>query len=68
MKKEERPEEAAQREVMEETSLTDLKLREPLGTIDWCFRFRSWLTFAVICATRFIRGNGVLIQSASALL
>ena len=43
LKQEEGPEEAAHREVMEETALTDLTLHEPLGVIDWFFRFRGKL-------------------------
>jgi 8-oxo-dGTP pyrophosphatase MutT (NUDIX family) len=43
LKQEEGPAEAAYREVMEETSLTDLTLHEPLGIIDWFFRFRGRL-------------------------
>ena len=43
LKKKEGPEEAAHREVMEETSLTDLTLHEKLGIIDWYFRFRGKL-------------------------
>jgi 8-oxo-dGTP pyrophosphatase MutT (NUDIX family) len=35
--------EAARREVMEETGLTDLILHAPLGTIDWHFWFRGQL-------------------------
>ena len=34
----ESPEETAVREVREETGLTELRLREPLETIDWFFR------------------------------
>lgn len=34
----EEPEEAALREVTEETGLTELRLREELATIDWYFR------------------------------
>jgi len=36
-------EDAARREVIEETSLHDVVLHEPLGTIDWYFRFRGKL-------------------------
>ncbi len=39
----EAPEDAARREVIEETSLRDVVLHEPLGTIDWFFRFRGTL-------------------------
>jgi ADP-ribose pyrophosphatase YjhB (NUDIX family) len=39
----EAPEDAARREVIEETSLDDLILHEPLGVIDWYFRFRGQL-------------------------
>ncbi len=39
----EAPEDAALREVIEETSLNDIVLQEPLGTIDWYFRFRGKL-------------------------
>lgn len=39
----EAPEDAARREVIEETSLHDVVLREPLGIIDWYFRFRGKL-------------------------
>ncbi|NIP78226.1 MAG: NUDIX domain-containing protein, partial [Gemmatimonadetes bacterium] len=34
----ETPEETALREVREETGIQDLRLLEPLGTIDWFFR------------------------------
>lgn len=37
----ETPEAAARREVAEETGLSDLILHEPLGQIDWYFRFRG---------------------------
>jgi 8-oxo-dGTP pyrophosphatase MutT (NUDIX family) len=37
----ERPEDAALREVAEETGLTDLAVRAPIDTIDWYFRFRG---------------------------
>lgn len=37
----ERVEEAALREVAEETGLTDLVVRAPVDTIDWFFRFRG---------------------------
>jgi ADP-ribose pyrophosphatase YjhB (NUDIX family) len=39
----ERPEEAARREIAEETGLTDLVLHDPLGVIDWRFRHRGRL-------------------------
>jgi 8-oxo-dGTP pyrophosphatase MutT (NUDIX family) len=39
----ESPDETAQREIGEETGLTDLTLRAPLGMIDWYFRFRGRL-------------------------
>jgi ADP-ribose pyrophosphatase YjhB (NUDIX family) len=41
LKDEEPPEAAALREVAEETGLSDLTLRGPLGEIDWWFRFRG---------------------------
>jgi len=41
LKDEEPPEEAALREVAEETGLSDLTPRGPLGEIDWWFRFRG---------------------------
>lgn len=37
----ERPEDAAQREVSEETGLSDLAIRAFVETIDWHFRFRG---------------------------
>jgi 8-oxo-dGTP pyrophosphatase MutT (NUDIX family) len=37
----ERPEDAARREIGEETGLTDLALHDPLGVIDWRFRHRG---------------------------
>jgi 8-oxo-dGTP pyrophosphatase MutT (NUDIX family) len=37
----ERPEDAALREVAEETGLTDLAVRAPIDTIDWYFRFHG---------------------------
>lgn len=37
----ETPKAAARREVAEETGLSDLVLHEPLGQIDWRFRFRG---------------------------
>ena len=37
----ETPEQAALREVREETGLEDLRLLAPLGEIDWHFRFRG---------------------------
>jgi 8-oxo-dGTP pyrophosphatase MutT (NUDIX family) len=43
----ERPEEAAVREVREETGLGDLRLRAPIHTIDWYFRFRGRLIHKV---------------------
>jgi 8-oxo-dGTP pyrophosphatase MutT (NUDIX family) len=43
----ERPEEAALREVTEETGLTDLAVRGPLDVIDWFFRFRGQLIHKV---------------------
>ncbi len=39
----EAPEDAARREVIEETALDDLIMHEPLGVIDWYFRFRGRL-------------------------
>jgi len=39
----ERPEEAARREIAEETGLTELVLHDPLGVIDWRFRHRGRL-------------------------
>ncbi len=43
LEKSELPEDAALREVSEETGLTDLVLRGELATIDWHFRFRGKL-------------------------
>ena len=43
----ERPEEAALREVREETGLDHVRLREPIHTIDWYFRFRGRLIHKV---------------------
>ncbi|MGH7623018.1 MAG: NUDIX domain-containing protein, partial [Gemmatimonadaceae bacterium] len=40
LEKGERAEDAALREVAEETGLDDLAVRGPLSTIDWHFRFR----------------------------
>lgn len=37
------PEEAARREIAEETGLADLALHDALGRIDWYFRFRGSL-------------------------
>jgi 8-oxo-dGTP pyrophosphatase MutT (NUDIX family) len=39
----ERPEEAARREITEETGLDHLALHDALGRIDWYFRFRGGL-------------------------
>jgi 8-oxo-dGTP pyrophosphatase MutT (NUDIX family) len=39
----ERPEDAARREIAEETGLTALILHDPLGVIDWRFRHRGRL-------------------------
>jgi 8-oxo-dGTP pyrophosphatase MutT (NUDIX family) len=39
----ERPEQAARREIAEETGLTELVLHDPLGVIDWRFRHRGRL-------------------------
>ena len=43
----ERPEDAALREVAEETGLSDLAVRGPIQTIDWFFRFRGQLIHKV---------------------
>jgi 8-oxo-dGTP pyrophosphatase MutT (NUDIX family) len=43
----EEPQMAALREVAEETGLTDLALRAPVGSIDWYFRFRGRLIHKV---------------------
>ncbi len=43
----ERPEDAALREVGEETGLTDLVVRGAIDTIDWFFRFRGQLIHKV---------------------
>lgn len=43
----ERPEDAALREVREETGLADLALRGRIETIDWYFRFRGQLIHKV---------------------
>lgn len=43
----ERPEEAAVREVREETGLSDLAIRGTIDTIDWYFRFRGRLIHKV---------------------
>ena len=39
----EQADQAARREVAEETGLTDLVVRAPIETIDWYFRFRGQL-------------------------
>ena len=39
----EQADQAARREVAEETGLTDLVIRAPIETIDWYFRFRGQL-------------------------
>jgi 8-oxo-dGTP pyrophosphatase MutT (NUDIX family) len=39
----EKPEDAARREIAEETGLDDLALHDALGRIDWYFRFRGSL-------------------------
>jgi len=43
----ERPEDAALREVAEETCLGDLAVRSAIDTIDWFFRFRGQLIHKV---------------------
>src|SRR5439155_12631253 len=43
----EQPEDAAVREVAEETGLTDLTVRGSIDTIDWFFRFRGQLIHKV---------------------
>jgi len=43
----ERPEDAALREVAEETGLGDLAVRGSIDTIDWFFRFRGQLIHKV---------------------
>jgi len=43
----ERPEDAALREVAEETGLGDLAVRSAIDTIDWFFRFRGQLIHKV---------------------
>ncbi len=43
----ERPEDAALREVREETGLDHVRLRAPIHTIDWYFRFRGRLIHKV---------------------
>jgi 8-oxo-dGTP diphosphatase len=43
VEQDEAPESAAVREVQEETGLRELRLREPVETIDWYFRFRRRL-------------------------
>jgi 8-oxo-dGTP pyrophosphatase MutT (NUDIX family) len=43
----ERPEDAAMREVSEETGLPDVRLRGPVHTVDWYFRFRGRLIHKV---------------------
>src|SRR5688572_28735513 len=43
----ERPEDAALREVCEETGLDHVRLRAPIHTIDWYFRFRGKLIHKV---------------------
>ncbi|HEV8215041.1 MAG TPA: NUDIX domain-containing protein, partial [Gemmatimonadaceae bacterium] len=43
----ERPEDAALREVSEETGLDDLVVRGSIDTIDWFFRFRGQLIHKV---------------------
>ena len=43
----ERPEDAALREVAEETGLDDLAVRGSIDTIDWFFRFRGQLIHKV---------------------
>lgn len=41
------PEDAARREVLEETGLDDVRLRADIHTIDWYFRFRGRLVHKV---------------------
>lgn len=41
------PEDAARREVLEETGLEDVRLRAAIHTIDWYFRFRGRLVHKV---------------------
>lgn len=41
------PEDAARREVLEETGLDDVRLRAAIHTIDWYFRFRGRLVHKV---------------------
>jgi len=43
----ERPPDAARREVREETGLDHVRLRAPIHTIDWYFRFRGRLIHKV---------------------
>ena len=43
----ERPEDAALREVREETGLDHVRVRAPIHTIDWYFRFRGRLIHKV---------------------
>jgi ADP-ribose pyrophosphatase YjhB (NUDIX family) len=43
----ERPEDAAMREVCEETGLRDVRLRGAIHTVDWYFRFRGRLIHKV---------------------
>ena len=43
----ERPDEAARREVLEETGLPELTVRGAIDTIDWYFRFRGRLIHKV---------------------
>ena len=47
VEQDEAPESAAVREVQEETGLRELRLREPVETIDWYFRFRRRLVHKV---------------------
>src|SRR5215210_5279704 len=55
----EAPEQAALREVAEETGLAELSLRGEVDTIDWYFRFRGRLIHKVC--------HFYLMESASAL-
>ncbi|MEJ2238109.1 MAG: NUDIX domain-containing protein [Gemmatimonadales bacterium] len=54
----ETPEDAARREIIEETSLDDLILHEPLGVIDWYFRFRGKLIHKYCHFFLFESGTG----------
>jgi len=54
----ERPDEAARREIGEETGLTDLAQLDTLGCIDWHFRHRGRLIHKYCHFFLFVSGEG----------